>query len=194
MWCRSYRDHVIMAFPSFDTATNLWAPQANISWVAGPVRASEFVRFAKRVMTENDAVAWAFNAAPAWIDRRLITRRHGAPRESGARSAAASLRLARRGPMNVARSVRSSQAGARILTFPQFKSMIGKSRLNGSEQSLRKSYAALVALRKHKHCSWAEIKFKVRHSQGGARAVRVLAPEARTVPLPLTMRDWQRII
>ena len=31
MWSRSYRKHVIMAFPSFDAATNSWAavPLAN---------------------------------------------------------------------------------------------------------------------------------------------------------------------
>ena len=27
MWSRVYRNHFIMAFPSFDTATNAWAPQ-----------------------------------------------------------------------------------------------------------------------------------------------------------------------
>ena len=31
MWSRCYRQHVIMAFPSFDTATNLWAAQADIT-------------------------------------------------------------------------------------------------------------------------------------------------------------------
>jgi hypothetical protein len=194
MWCRSYRDHVIMAFPSFDTSTNLWAPQANISWVVGPVRESAFVRFPKRVMTEGDAVAWALDAAPAWIDRRLSIRRHKPPRESEARSATPSLRLVRRGPPNMARSVTSSRSIARMLTFAQFKSLIGKSRLNDSEQALQKSYAALVELRKHKHCSWAEIKFKVRHSREDATPARALVPGARTVPLPLTMQDWQRII
>ena len=31
MWSRVYRNHFIMAFPNFDTTTNAWAPQADIS-------------------------------------------------------------------------------------------------------------------------------------------------------------------
>ena len=71
MWCRSYRNHVIMAFPSFDTATGLWAPQANISWVVGPLRESQFVRFSKRVLSEEEAVDCASRAALTWINKRL---------------------------------------------------------------------------------------------------------------------------
>ena len=52
MWSRCYREHVIMAFPSFDTATNLSAAQADISWPSGPVRESEFVRFPTRVLAK----------------------------------------------------------------------------------------------------------------------------------------------
>ena len=61
MWSRCYRQHVIMAFPSFDTATNLWAAQADISWPSGPVRESEFVRFPTRVMSEAEAVSLALS-------------------------------------------------------------------------------------------------------------------------------------
>ena len=74
MWSRSYRRHVIMAFPSFDTATNSWAPQADISWPIGPERQSEFVRFPLRVMTESEAVACALRRGQSWIDNRLRAR------------------------------------------------------------------------------------------------------------------------
>src|ERR1044072_3081759 len=71
MWSRSYRRHVIMAFPSFDAATNSWAPQADISWPIGPERESEFVRFPLRVMSESEAVACALRRGRSWIDNRL---------------------------------------------------------------------------------------------------------------------------
>ena len=32
MWSRTYRNHFIMAFPSFDTTTLNWRAQADISW------------------------------------------------------------------------------------------------------------------------------------------------------------------
>jgi hypothetical protein len=60
-----------MAFPSFDAATNTWVPQADISWVAGPLRDSEFVRFTARAATEDEAVSWALQNGIEWIDGRL---------------------------------------------------------------------------------------------------------------------------
>src|SRR5690242_5464642 len=71
MWSHCYRKHAIMPFPSFDTATNSWAPQADISWPTGPERKSEFLRFPIRVMTETEAVACALRKSKSWIDRRL---------------------------------------------------------------------------------------------------------------------------
>ena len=71
MWSRLYRDHVIMAFPSFDTARNGWAPQADISWCVGPGREFRFVRFSNRFATEGEAVACSLSRAQAWIDNRL---------------------------------------------------------------------------------------------------------------------------
>src|SRR5207247_11310577 len=71
MWSRVYRNHFIMAFPSFDTATNDWAPQADISWSGGPSRDSELVRFPKRFMTEREAVTFALRRGQTWINRRL---------------------------------------------------------------------------------------------------------------------------
>jgi hypothetical protein len=60
-----------MAFPSFDAATNTWVPQADISWVAGPLRDSEFVRFTARARTEDEAVRRAVQNGTEWVDGRL---------------------------------------------------------------------------------------------------------------------------
>jgi hypothetical protein len=78
---RLYRNHVIMPFPSYDTAANAWAPQADISWCVGPSRESEFVRFHNRFMTEADAVACALRSGEAWIDNRLGRLRSGSGSE-----------------------------------------------------------------------------------------------------------------
>ena len=170
MWCRSYRNHVIMAFPSFDTVTSLWAPQANISWVDGPSRKSDFVRFAKRVLTEGDAVTLALSASRAWVDKRL--------------------RMADTLP----RTVKAQKSVPRILTFAQFKLLMEKSGLVGSEQSLQKSYMALAQLRKKNHCSWAKIESKVKHSQHGSTADHPQPIKPKPPRLPLTLQDWRRVI
>jgi hypothetical protein len=182
MWCRSYRNHAIMAFPSFDTATNLWAPQANISWVSGTKRTSEFVRFPKRVFTEAEAAACALTAGQSWVDRRLknlgteaacdVEQGHGPRRRE---------------------ELRGSRSSKRKLTFDQFKSCLGRSDPNVSEQQLRKSYAALQQLRKRQHCSWANLMIKIRNSQaqvGPGDAARL----TKSSYPPLTERDWRRII
>jgi hypothetical protein len=74
MWSQMYREHFIMAFPSFDAATRTWVPQADISWGAGTLRDSEFVRFAARAPTEDEAVSRAMQNGIEWIDGRLNSR------------------------------------------------------------------------------------------------------------------------
>ena len=71
MWSRLYRNHVIMAFPSYDTVANAWAPQANINWYAGSSHDSKFVRFSKRCTTEEEAVTWGLRRSEVWVDNRL---------------------------------------------------------------------------------------------------------------------------
>ena len=71
MWSRLYRDHVTMAFPSYDTVANAWAPQADINWFAGSSHDSKFVRFSKRCTTEEEAVTWALRRSEVWVDNRL---------------------------------------------------------------------------------------------------------------------------
>ena len=70
--CQTYRDHVIMACPSFDTAKVAWRVQADISWCADTRRDSVFVRFRGRGKTEADAVHRAIQNSLDWIDRRLF--------------------------------------------------------------------------------------------------------------------------
>jgi hypothetical protein len=71
MWSRLYRNHVIMAFPSYDTVANAWAPQADINWFAGSSHDSKFVRFSKRCTTEEEAVTWGLRRSEVWVDNRL---------------------------------------------------------------------------------------------------------------------------
>jgi hypothetical protein len=71
MWSRLYRNHVIMAFPTYDTVANAWAPQADINWFAGSSHDSKFVRFSKRCTTEEEAVTWVLRRSEVWVDNRL---------------------------------------------------------------------------------------------------------------------------
>ena len=71
MWSRLYRKHVIMAFPTYDTVANAWAPQADINWFAGTSHDSKFVKFSKRCTTEEEAVTWVLRRSEVWVDNRL---------------------------------------------------------------------------------------------------------------------------
>ena len=71
MWSRLYRNYVIMAFPTYDTIANAWAPQADINWFAGSSHDSKFVPFSKRCATEEEAVTWALRRSELWVDNRL---------------------------------------------------------------------------------------------------------------------------
>src|SRR5262245_17593780 len=151
MWSRSYRNHVIMAFPSFDTLTNSWAPQADISWCTGADRESEFVRFRNRLMSENEAVNFALRRSVAWINQRLKHLRDKHAPEAGKSLAALKEDLRRLSAKRAPAAFSDDETPT--LTFPQFKSLLVNFGFHGSEQSLRKSYGALVALRKTRHCS-----------------------------------------
>ena len=196
MWCRSYRNHVIMAFPSFDTVTNSWAPQADISWPTGPARESEFVRFSARVLSESEAVACALSRGKSWIDRRLKHYGVGGRevRSSLSQTGATARRNSAGSGINRRLSVIEPKNSSNNLTFDQFKSAVARPGVKLSEQSLQKSYAALMKLHKSRHCSWAEIKSKVKQSQARFSPMKVSGDETSDVRLPLTQRDWRRII
>lgn len=174
MWNRLYRNHVIMPFPSYDTATNAWAPQADISWCAGSARAREFVKFPDRFMTEADAVAGALRSGEAWIDSRL----GHSPSPAQPRQTQGSTR----------------SLPEKTLTFGQFKSVIVKSGVTLSDQTLQKSYAALVKLRKNRHWSWTQLREKVEHSQRYRTSAELTARQRKIGLVPLTERVWRKIV
>ena len=197
MWSRLYRDHLIMPFPSYDTAVNGWAPQVDISWCVGPARDSEFVRFPNRFMTENQAVSYALRKGQAWIDERL-RRLHGGG--ASARDPVIDIIGAlKQSPGKASRErLRHAQPpierrAQKTFTFDQFRSVIAGSGLRISDQTLQKSYAALVKLRKDKHWSWAETIRKVEHSQQNPGAAKSLQRRPRATRIPLSGRDWRRI-
>jgi hypothetical protein len=197
MWSRLYRNHVIMPFPSYDTATNAWAPQADISWCAGPFRESEFVKFSNRFMTEADAVTCALRRGEAWIDNRLGRSRSGKGSEPARVSdmiGALKKSLGKVSPTQPPRTQGSIQWHAeKTFTFGQFKSVIVKRGVKLSEQTLQKSYAALVNLRKNNHWSWAQTRQKVEHSRQDSSTAQSPARQQRAALIPLTERDWRRI-
>jgi hypothetical protein len=193
MWSRLYRNHVIMPFPTYDTATNAWAPQADISWCVGPSRESEFVKFPNRFMTEADAVACALQRGEAWIDSRLERLRSGTG--SDHLQVVDMIRALKKGLGKVSptRPHRAQESVAEeTFTFGQFKFVIAKSGVKLDEQALQKSYAGLVKLRKNNHWSWAQMRQKVEHFQQGRRAAQSPARQQRAVQIPLTERDWRR--
>jgi len=193
MWSRLYRNHVIMPFPSYDTAANAWASQADISWCVGPSRESTFVRFANRFTTEADAVACALQKGEAWIDNHLGR----LSEHASVIDMIGTLKKSQRklGPTKSPRSQGSIQwHGEKTFTFDQFKSVIGKSGVKLSEHTLQKSYAALVKLRKNNHWSWAQTRQKVKHSQQDRVAAQSPTEQHRPARgIPLTERDWLRM-
>jgi len=198
MWSRLYRNHVIMPFPSYDTAANAWAPQADISWCVGTARESEFVRFPNRFMTEGDAVACALRKGEAWIDNHLG--RLGSTSESEHASVIEMIRTLNKSqnklrPTHGSRTQGSIQRQVeKTFTFGQFKSVIVKSGVKLSEHTLQKSYSALVRLRKNNHWSWAQTRRKEEHSQQDSVAVQSPTGQQRAARgIPLTERDWLRI-
>jgi hypothetical protein len=198
MWNRLYRNHVIIPFPSYDTAANAWAPQADISWCVGSSRESEFIKFSNRFMTEADAVACALRSGEAWIDNRLAC----SPSESGSEREAQigtigafKKSLAKVSPTQPRRSQGSTQwHEEKTLTFGQFRSVIAKSGVTLSEQTLQKSYAALVKLRKNRHWSWAQLREKVEHAQRDRSTAESPARQQKVGLIPLTERGWRRIV
>jgi hypothetical protein len=193
MWSRSYRRHVIMAFPSFDTATNSWAPQADISWPIGSERQSEFVRFPLRVMTESEAVACALRRGQSWIDNRLKAR---------STEKAATLVVERinalpnsfrrtnlKPPAKPTATIRNDSTEP--FTFAQFKSAFVRPGTKFAESALRKSYSGLMQLQKSKDWSTADIRATLKRVQQllPSRSTR----RAQRCRLPMTERDWQKI-
>jgi hypothetical protein len=196
MSSRLHGDHFIMAFPSFDTATNGWVPQADVTWDhKSPARKFAFIRFPNRFKTEAEAVNFALDMAQTWIDkhpRRLHTRRGGSGRIIEL-VGALKYRLANSASQQLGRAQPLSERHVeKPFTFDQFKSAIA-ARGKISEQKLQKSYLALIQLRKNRHLSWAEARRKVEHSQQDFTAAPSTMRRPRAQRIPLTERDGRRI-
>jgi hypothetical protein len=191
MWSRLYRNHVLMAFPTYDSAKHAWVPQVDINWFLGPSHDSTFVRFPSHFLTEDEAVRWALARGQAWIDKRLERLQGRAPKrrrmfdmieafnESLTKASPQQPRPAQAGP---SRSLKPS------LTFEEFTHLLAQKKgLTFSVKTLQKSYAALVKVRKTKRWSWAETKRKVMRAQH--------APATTGAPrrIPLSERAWDRI-
>ena len=193
MWSRSYRRHVIMAFPSFDAATNSWAPQADISWPIGPERQSEFVRFPLRVMTESEAVACALRRGQSWIDNRLRAR--SAEKTANLvvdriNSLPSSFRRTNlKPPAKPTATIRNDSTEP--FTFAQFKSAVVRPGTKIAESALRKSYSGLMQLQKNKNWSTADIRATLKRVQDFLLSQSTR--RAQRNRLPMTERDWRKI-
>lgn len=197
MWSRLHRNHVIMPFPSYDTTTNAWAPQADISWCAGPSRESAFVRFPDRFTTEADAVACALRRAESWIDNHLGTGRRG--RDSDHTRMTDLIRALKKRP-GKARATELLRARGSIQwdaektsTFDQFKAVVAKHGVRLNEQTLQKSYAALVKLQRNNHWSSAQTRAKAEQGQQDRSPAQSTARRQRAARPPLGEPEWRGI-
>lgn len=197
MSSRLYGDHFIMAFPSFDTASNGWVPQADISWDhKSPVRKFAFIRFPNRYRTEAEAIDASLEMAIAWIDKHGSGLQRHASTSEQVIDAAEFLKnsLAKVAGKQADRSAPGTQEGPKqSFTFGHFKAAIAERGLQISDQTLQKSYEALLKLRKNNHWSWAEARRKVEQSQQILKSSRAPMRGPRTARIPLTQRDWRKI-
>jgi hypothetical protein len=196
MWSRLYRSYFIMAFPSFDTATNRWVAQADITWGAAAFRDSQFVRSPNRFATEIEAVSFALAMGREWVDNRLSRSGHGL----AAQGQVADMMGALKDSLNKTAANRSGETQTVIesrmqkaLTFDQFKSALTVRGIKASEQALKKSYAALVKLRQSNRLSWADTRRKIEHSREKLITAQPSMRRPRAARLPLTERDWRRL-
>ena len=190
MWSRLYRNHVLMAFPTFDSAKHAWVPQVDINWFIGASRDSTFVRFPRRFLTEDEAVTCALVRGQAWIDKRLeILQGRALVRRmfdiADARDEKATKADAKQPhPVLAATKPRAKQS----FTFEEFESLLAQKGLAFNLKTLQKSYAALVKVKKIKRWSWAETKRKV------MRAQQAPAPAGAPQRIPLTERAWGKVV
>jgi hypothetical protein len=199
MSSRLYRDHFIRAFPSFDTASNGWAPQADVTWNhASPARKFTFLKFPQRFMTEEEAIACALDMAQRWIERR--GRRFHSPIVGRAPGQVIDMmrslkkRLEKADPkQSHPTQVATERRVEKVLTFGEFTSSIVQSGLRINERTLHKSYTALDKLRNRKHLSWTDTRRKVEQLQHDCKAAHSPMRRLKAARIPLTQRDWSRI-
>jgi hypothetical protein len=196
MWSRLYRNHVIMAFPTYDTVANAWAPQADINWFAGS-HDSKFVQFSKRCRTEEEAVTWVLRRSEVWVDNRLRRLGRAILPERGRAIdmiEAAKSHLGKVTPEQPLRARSATEPGPeKSLTFYQFKRAFAGSGLKLSDKTLQKSYAALIKPRNHHHWSWLETRKKLEHSRQDLTAAVSSRRPPRAAHIPLRQCPWRKI-
>jgi len=190
MWSQLYRNHVLMAFPTYDSAKHAWVPQVDINWFVGPSHDSTFVRFPVRFLTEDEAVSWALSRGQAWIDKHLERLQGRAPKRRRMfdmiKAFNQSLTTAR--PQQPPPALAAPKRPVKMsFTFDEFAHLLAQKRFTFSVKTLQKSYAALVKVKKTKRWSWAETKRKV------MRAQQAPAPAGAPRRIPLSERAWGRI-
>ena len=192
MWSRLYRNHVIMAFPTYDTVANAWAPQADINWFGGSSHDSKFVQFPKRCATEEEAVTWALRRSEVWVDNRLRRLSRAILPERGRgidMIEAAKSHLGKVTPEQPVRARSATESGLeKTLTFYQFKCAFGGSGLKLSDENLQKSHAPLTKPRNQDHWSRLETRRKLDHTRQDLTA----AVLPRAAYIPLRQRPWRR--
>jgi hypothetical protein len=197
MWSRLYRNHVIMAFPTYDTVANGWAPQADINWFAGSSRGSKFVQFSKRCTTEEEAVTWALRRSEVWVDNRLRRLSRAILPERGRvidMIEAAKSHLGKVTPEQPVRARSATEPGPeKTLTFYQFKCAFVGSGLKLSDEILQKRYAALIKPGNHDHWSWLEKRRQLEHTQQELTAAVSSRRPPRAAHIPPRQRPWRRI-
>jgi hypothetical protein len=194
MWSRLYRNHVIMAFPTYDTVANAWAPQADINWFAGSSHDSKFVRFSKRCMTEQEAVTWALRRSEVWVDNRLRRLSRAILPERGRGIDMIEAAKSHLGKVTPEQPVRARSATEsrpeKTLTFYQVKCAFGGSGLKLSDENLQKSHAALTKPRNHNHDHWSRLETRRKLEQTRQDLTAAMLP--RAAHIPLRQRPWRR--
>src|SRR3990172_9289236 len=184
MWSRLYRNHVLMAFPTYDSARQAWVPQVDINWFMGASHDSTFVRFPSHFLSEDEAVRWALARGQAWIDKRLERLQGRAPkrRRMFDMIEAFNESLTKASPQQPRPALAAPKRAVKArLTFEEFTHLLAQKKgLTFGVKTLQKSYAALDKVRKIKRWSWAETKRKV------MRAQQAPAPAGAPQRLPLS--------
>ena len=189
MWSRLYRNYLIMAFPTYDTIANAWAPQSDINWFAGSSHDSKFVQFSKRCATEEEAVTWALRRSELWVDNRLRRlSRAILPKRDGMIEAAKS-HLGKVTPEQPVSARSSTEPGPeKNIDGLSVQVRLRRKRVKTQRQEFAEGHAALTKPSNHDHWSRLETRRKLEHTRQDLRA----AVLPRAAHIPLRQRPWRR--
>jgi hypothetical protein len=183
-----------MAFPSYDTIANAWAPQADIDWFAGSSHDSKFVQFSKRCMTEEEAVTWALRRSEVWVDNRLRRLSRAILPERGRGIDMIEATKSHLGKVTPEQPVQARSATEsrpeKTLPFYQFKCAFIESGLKLSDEILQKSHAAVTKPRNHNHDHWSRLETRRKLKQTRQDLTAAMLPRASHIPL--RQRPWRR--